>query len=196
MSRHWKAPLETSRTTKYFVWLTLTSKATSAVLYLDYMRPVIVCPHVCSLISLLLFIPLASTMQETRWEEATAAAISESGISIFHPSHSDLLLPRRQSAPLDSCKFRQDDDTPEADKERFNMAGQEPSKRVKISRKPPPADRSGLLCSKTHNNSHTSTVEGTRPKEEYCDVHGPQIYSDGRIQRGVSAFSKPVDVYS
>lgn len=109
----------TSQTTKYFVWLTLTSKATSVVLCLDYMRPVIVCQHVCSLISffIIIIIPLASTMHVKSGKEATAAAISESGNSIFHPSHSDSLVPRRQSAPLDSCKFHQDDGTPAADKE-------------------------------------------------------------------------------
>lgn len=71
---------------------------------------------------LFLIIPLASTMKGGKWKEPTAAApISVSGISIFHPSHSDLLL--LQSAPQDSCKFRQDDDTPAADKDRLIWQG-------------------------------------------------------------------------
>lgn len=57
--------------------------------------------------------------KKKKWDEATAAATSESRTSVFHPSHSDLILLRRQSAPLDSCKFRQGDDTPAADKERL-----------------------------------------------------------------------------
>lgn len=122
-------------------------------------------------------IPFASTVQV---KSGAAASISGSGKSIFHPSHSDLLVPRRQSAPLDSCEFGQDDGWQRT----LNMAGREPSKRVKISRKPLAADRSGRLCSKTHNNSHTSTVEGTRPKEEYWGVHGPEIGSDSRNYRG------------
>lgn len=78
-----------------------------------------------------------------------AAVVSVSGISIFRPSHSELLLPRRQSAPRDTFRIPLRRPNTSVCQRPLNMAGQEASKRVKRSRKPPPTDRSVLLQRRT-----------------------------------------------
>lgn len=174
----------TFQTTSYFVRLTLTSKATSVVLY-DYMRPVVVCPHAHALFLFLSFF-LKFILSPRKCKEEMGRGDSSSGLCEWNLNLPSVPL-RFTTSPAAKCSAEQVQIPPRQRhtnswQRPLNMAGREPSKRVKKSRKPPPADRAGTNQRRT--TIAALAVKGTRPKEEYCYVHGPQLYSNVEFTAG------------